>query len=274
MVKVLPLSEPTSAQSLSEEKDIATLNNYADKKFQETSQLSEVISTMPSLVKRGGIYLISTAVGLMPILLYLGKVPIWVEARGNIVPEVKKISVRATEKGLVTGITAKVGQQLPQDATLLEIEPIDAHNKDVPTVSNSSSITMPEAGIVRELKIKNPGKLISPGITAAIVTPRQNKLTVEATVGDRDLAAIKPDMEARIKIDAYDFRQFGTIPARVTEIIPNLDRPGEFTVVLDLLEDELTHQEDAITLQPGLNVRVEMQTGEKRLFEILFSKYK
>ena len=256
-------------QTLVSEKDIATLNNYAEKKLQETTELSEVMSTVPSIVQRGGIYLISAAVGLTSILLYASKVPIWIEAPGSIVPETEKIFVRATAEGMVTAIKAKVGQNLPQNANLLEIESINPNSNNP---YSSQNITMPQAGIVRELNPNNPGELISPQTIVATITPRKNKLTVEAIVGDRDLAAIKPGMTARVKVNAYDHRQFGTIPAQVTEVIPNLDRPGEFKVVLDLLPSKLTYGDQKVNLSPGLNVQVEITAGKKRLSEILFSK--
>lgn len=257
-----------AVRSSVEEKDIATLDNYADKKFQETTQLSEVLSTMPSIVQRGGIYLISTAIGLTSILLYFSKVPIWIEAPGNIVPETKKIFVRTTAQGMVTAIKTKVGQKLQKNATLLTIEPI---NPDTNSRS-SRNVTMPQPGIVRELNLDSPGQLISAQTIVASITPDTNKLTVEAIVSDRDLAAIQPGMTARIKVNAYDFRKFGTIPAQITEIIPNLDRPGEFKLILDLLPSKLTYGDQKINLSPGLNVQVEIAAGKKRLSEILFSK--
>ena len=349
MTEVLPPSEPTTAQSSVEEKDIATLNNYADKKFQETTQLSEVMSTMPSIVQRGGIYLISAAVGLTSCMLYFGRVPVWVEAPGTIFPEAEDILVRAEDTGMVSAVVARVGQQLPQDATLLKIEPTNINSIPVSqqiqslqalqqkeleinkkkvrlaqlelqlkfqtensnrqkqpislderqnlvdlqeniqslqteianlktkidnplSLTANKKITMPEAGMVRNLKVKNPGQLVSKGTVVATVIPHKNKLIVEAIVSERDLSSIELGMSARIKLDAYDFRDFGTIPAQISQIIPNLDNQGEFIVVLDLLEDRISYEEQEITLSPGLNVQVEIQAGKKRLLEILFSK--
>ncbi|NJL51308.1 MAG: HlyD family efflux transporter periplasmic adaptor subunit [Hydrococcus sp. SU_1_0] len=331
-------------QSAVSEKDIATLNNYADKKYQETTQLSEVMDTVPSIVQRGGIYLISAAVGLTSVLLYFSKVPVWIESPGNIVPEADNIFITTATPGIVTAVKAKVGQQLAKDSTLLEIKPTDSNNPEtvtpqqaqtwqalqqkeleitqskiqlaklqmqfmpqakddadtnaqalvsltakiknleaevasikaklenpLPSVANNR-ITMPQAGIVSQLKVNKPGELIAQDTLVATVIPDTNRLTVETLVSDRDLAALKPGMTARIKVNAYDFRQFGTIPAQITEIIHNLDRPGEFKVVLNLLPSKLTYEDQKVDLSPGLNVQVEIAAGKKRLSEILFSK--
>ena len=374
MVKVLPSSEPRSAQTFIDEKDLATLNNYADKKFQERTRLSEVMNTMPSIVQRGGIYLISAAVGLTSCMLYFGRVPVWIEAPGTIFSEAENILVRAKDAGMVTAVVARVGQQLPQDATLLKIEPTNTNSVPVsqqlqslqtlqqkeleitkekvrlaqlelqlksqteksdkpkgqgggpdrrltttgdaeasraslrnrqpislerqnlvnlqeniqslqievanlktkmdnplPFTANKK-ITMPEAGMVSNLKVKNPGQLVSKGTVVATVIPHKNQLIVEAIVGKRDFSSIKSGMPARIKLDAYDFREFDTIPAQINQIIPNLNNQGEFIVVLDLLKDRISHEEQEIILSPGLNVQVEIQAGKKRLLKILFSK--
>jgi multidrug efflux pump subunit AcrA (membrane-fusion protein) len=261
-----------AVQSSVEEKDIATLNNYADKKFQETTQLSEVMSTMPPILQRGGIYLISAAVGLTSILLYFSKVPIWVEASGSIVaPKTENLLMTAPATGVVMAVAAKTGQRLAKNATLLTIEPTKSQENSVNSTAQNT-VALPEAGTIDRLKVSQPGQFVTQGNIVATVIPDRSRLIVESTIGDRDLAAVKPGMMARVKVSAYDFREFGTIPAQVREVTPQLNRPGEFKVVLDLLADKLTQDGEIIALQPGLNVQVEMQTKEKRLLQLLFSQ--
>lgn len=67
------------------DKDIATLDTFAEKNLQAT-QISEVMMASPTLVQRGAIYFISAALGLSFCLLYFAKVPVWVSARGKIIP--------------------------------------------------------------------------------------------------------------------------------------------------------------------------------------------
>jgi multidrug resistance efflux pump len=336
-------TKQTSVSVSVNEKDIATLNNYADKKVQEISQLSEVMTTMPSMVQRGGIYFISAAVGFTSILLYFSKVPVWLDAQGNIVPEIENTLVTATESGIITAIMAKAGQRLDKDATLFEIKPTrsdsttmvgsqqlqtwqtlqqkelditrekiqlarlelrlksptkidNANHQDIINLTEKiqdlqteianiktkienplpstikNKITMPQAGIVSQLKVNKTGEFISKDTVVATIIPDADRLIVEAVVSDRDIASIKLGMKARIKIDAYNFHDFGTIPAQVSQIIPNLDNQGEFIIVLDLLKNTITHDGQEITLLPGLNVQVEINAEEKRLLELLFSK--
>ncbi len=274
------------------EKDIATLNCYAERKRQETTELSEVMSIIPSIIQRGGIYLISAAVGFAAILLYFGRIPVWVNARGNIVPEVENIPVTAEENGVVTEVLAELGQQLPKDATLLKFNPepanlnavsapeklapqeLKAFQTQIDTEHNGvNKITMPQAGTIGKLEIKNPGQLISKENLVAVIIPAKNRFTVKANISEQDFSSIKPGMEAQIKVDAYNFYQYGSIPAKVNRVIPDLDNPGNFIVTLDLLENKKQRDKRAeMTLSSGLKVQVEIQTKEKRLFELLFSQ--
>ncbi|MCJ8283093.1 MAG: HlyD family efflux transporter periplasmic adaptor subunit [Rivularia sp. ALOHA_DT_140] len=263
-----------------EKKDVATLTNYADKKLLEINQLSEVMSTVPSIVQRGGIYLIAATVGFSAVLLYFGKVPVWVDAQGNIVSENENIQVRAKENGIVTEIVAKVGQTLPKNATLLKIKS-ESLNQNTPSSTSENNlirekkIKIPQAGRIIKLGVTNPGKFISEGTLLAEVIPAENKFIVEASISEKDFSAIKPGMEAQIKLDAYNHYEYGSLPAKVNRIEPDTKQPGKFIVTLDLLknnQDKIKVNLPDITLFPGLNVEVEIQTKEQRLYEIIFSQ--
>lgn len=181
------------------EQDIATLDTFAEKTLQAT-QISEVMMAEPTLVQRGAIYFISAALGLSSCLLYFGKVPVWVSARGKIIPADKNIPVQ---------------------------------------VNKSSGLNTP--------------------------------LIVKATVPNQDIGFVKVGIAARIKVDAYPFQQFGSVPARVRHIVPNVGNEDNFTMTLELLQDSIKADEHEIELFPGLNVLAEVQTRNQRLYELLFS---
>ncbi len=99
------------------EEDIATLDNFADKKLQEATELSEVMAVDPPLVQREGIYLISGLLAVTLSLLYFGKVTVWAKAKGSIIPEGESIPVQA-----LRSVLARVGDRLPKNAPLLTLD--------------------------------------------------------------------------------------------------------------------------------------------------------
>lgn len=349
MLENSPLDEIESISV--NKKDVASLTNYADKKLLEINELSEVMSAVPSIVQRGGIYLVTATVGFSAILLYFGKVPVWVDAEGNIVSENENIEVRAKENGVVTEVLAKVGQRLPKNATLLQIKPESSNQntissteelkilqnlqeKELEIVQNKlelaqleqlkyqsninkeeqqkksinhrdyidnltkqiesiqaeiqeikaqinygnkliKNIQTPQGGKIVQLEVKNPGIFISKGTLVAEVIPTENRFIVKANIPERDFSAIQPGMEAQIKIDAYNYHQYGRIPAKVNRIEPDLQQPGNFIMTLDLLknnQEKMKKKLPDMTIFPGLNVQVEIKTKELRLYQLLFSK--
>ncbi|MBC6417569.1 MAG: hypothetical protein GDA44_01615 [Prochloron sp. SP5CPC1] len=109
------------------EEDIATLDNFADKKLQEATELSEVMAVDPPLVQRGGIYLIGGLLAVTLSLLYFGKVPVWAKAKGSIIPEGESIPVQALQGGVVRSVLARVGDRLTKNAPLLTLDTSQAN---------------------------------------------------------------------------------------------------------------------------------------------------
>ncbi len=109
---------------------------------------------------------------------------------------------------------------------------------------------------------------VQPSKSAVVNTP----LVVKAAVPNKDIGFVKVGMSAQIKVDAYPFGQFGSLPARVRQIVPNVGNEDNFTMTLELLQNSIKAEEHEIQLFPGLTVQAEVQTRNQRLFELLFSQ--
>lgn len=132
-----------------------------------------------------------------------------------------------------------------------------------------TSVTMPVAGIVADMKVANAGELVNAGQLVATVVPDGVPLVVEAAVPNRDVGFVKPGIEGRIKIEAYPFQQFGTLRGRVRTVLPGLGRDNNFTVRLELLETRLTAGDMTLPLFPGLAVDAELFTSRQRLITMI-----
>jgi multidrug resistance efflux pump len=132
-----------------------------------------------------------------------------------------------------------------------------------------TSVTMPVAGIVADMKVANAGELVNVGQLVATVVPDGVPLVVEAAVPNRDVGFVKPGIEGRIKIEAYPFQQFGTLRGRVRTVLPGLGRDNNFTVRLELLETRLAAGDTTLPLFPGLAVDAELFTSRQRLISMI-----
>jgi len=134
-----------------------------------------------------------------------------------------------------------------------------------------TSVVMPVAGMISELKVSNTGELLGAGALVATVVPDGVPLVVEASVSNRDVGFVKPGIDARIKVDAYPFQQFGTLAARVRTVVPGTGNDNSFTVTLDLLESRISASDRELPLFPGLAVDAELLTARQRIITRLLS---
>ena len=153
-----------------------------------------------------------------------------------------------------------------------EIESTQGKIQMVESQISLTSISMPVSGMIAELKVSNPGELVSVGTVIATVVPDGVPLVVNATVPNKDIGFLKPGLEARIKIDAYPFQQFGTVTGRVAKVFPNTGNEKDFKIMLELLKDTIDVKGRMMPLFPGLTVQAELLTTKQRLLNLLFEK--
>lgn len=134
-----------------------------------------------------------------------------------------------------------------------------------------TSVTMPVAGLVAEMKVSTAGELLTPGQMVATIVPDGVPLVVEAAVPNSDVGFVRAGVDGRIKVDAYPFQQFGTLPARVRTVLPGFGRDNNFTVRLDLLQSTIARRDGDLPLFPGLAVEVELFTARQRLINLVLA---
>jgi HlyD family secretion protein len=134
-----------------------------------------------------------------------------------------------------------------------------------------ATIRMPAAGTLAEIKVRNAGEIIGEGAPIATIVPKGAALMVEATVQDKDIGFVRQGIEARVKVDAFPFEQFGSARARVVKVLPAFGEKTGFVVQLSLLEDRLTADGSIHYLFPGLSVQADLITREQRLLESLLN---
>jgi HlyD family secretion protein len=135
-----------------------------------------------------------------------------------------------------------------------------------------TTITMPVTGTVIRMEVKDPGTMVGTGGVVAGVVPDGAPLVIQATVPNKDIGFVRAGLPARIKVDAYPFQQFGTVPGQVLKVFPNVGSSEHFTVTLALLQGNIATGEHNIQFFPGLTVQAELLTRKQRLFNLLFSK--
>ena len=134
---------------------------------------------------------------------------------------IKKAKAAITEAQLQVN---ELGLQLQQEAlsdltqALADLSVVDETIRGATDKVARTDIRSPVDGIVNTLDINTVGAFVQPGAVVAGIVPTSETLLVEARVSPRDVAFIRPDQDALIKITAYDFSIFGGIEGKVSNI--------------------------------------------------------
>ncbi|AZV20384.1 MULTISPECIES: HlyD family type I secretion periplasmic adaptor subunit [unclassified Mesorhizobium] len=190
---------------------------------------------------------------------------------------IKKIKSSITEAQLQV---EELGLQLQQEAlddltqALAELSVVDETIRGATDKVARTDIRSPVDGIVNTLELNTVGAFVQPGAVVAGIVPTSETLLVEARVSPRDVAFIRPDQEALIKVTAYDFSIFGGIEGKVSNITADSlvdQKTGEPYYQVRVATDKSTLQRDgkAYSIIPGMICSVDIKTGRKTILHYL-----
>ncbi|MFD1985797.1 HlyD family type I secretion periplasmic adaptor subunit [Mesorhizobium newzealandense] len=186
-------------------------------------------------------------------------------------------------KGAITEAQLQVnelGLQLQQEAlsdlteALADLSVVDETIRGATDKVARTDIRSPVDGIVNTLELNTVGAFVQPGAVVAGIVPTSETLLVEARVSPRDVAFIRPDQDALIKVTAYDFSIFGGIEGKVSNITADSlvdQKTGEPYYQVRVSTDKSTLERDgkAYSIIPGMICSVDIKTGRKTILNYL-----
>jgi adhesin transport system membrane fusion protein len=172
------------------------------------------------------------------------------------------------------------GLQLQQEAldeltqALAELSVVDETIRGATDRVARTDIRSPVDGIVNTLDVNTLGAFVQPGAVVAGIVPTSETLLVEARVSPRDVAFIRPDQKALIKVSAYDFSIFGGLDGRVQNITADSlvdQNTGEPYYQVRVSTDRSVLERDgkSYSIIPGMISTVEIITGRKTILSYL-----
>ncbi|MBK8287822.1 MAG: HlyD family type I secretion periplasmic adaptor subunit [Cellvibrionales bacterium] len=135
----------------------------------------------------------------------------------------------------------------------------------------------PVSGQVQDLTIHTVGGVVLEAQLLMRIVPGDSPLEVEAWLPNQDIGFVQENDRAIIKVHTFPFTRYGTINATVTRIsddavADNKDKNRLFFGMSLLLEkNTLPVDGREVRLAPGMQVTVEIMTGERRLVEYFLS---
>ncbi len=134
-------------------------------------------------------------------------------------------------------------------------------------------VRSPVKGEVKQVKVTTIGGVIQPGMDLIEIVPIEGTLLVEAHVRPADIAFLRPNQDAQVKLTAYDYAIYGGLPAKLEHIsadtITNEDGDSFYLIRVRTERSHLGTDDNPLKIIPGMTAVVDILTGKKTVLDYL-----
>lgn len=146
-------------------------------------------------------------------------------------------------------------------------------------------IRAPMDGIVKYVQQTTLGSVIQSGQSILEIVPVKDDMLVEAYVKPSEVAFLKVNQAAIVKLTAYDFNKYGGLEAVLDHISADTlrdenkpRRPGDapvnleegyYRILVRIIDSRLERHGMRMDATPGMTATVEIKTGQKTVLEYL-----
>jgi multidrug efflux pump subunit AcrA (membrane-fusion protein) len=143
------------------------------------------------------------------------------------------------------------------------------------TIYERTEIVAPADGLVKNIQLTTPGAKVRSGEVIMELLPTGSALIVEVKLKPTDIAYLRKDLPAAIKLDAFDYSIYGVLRGQVIYISPDAlsekTSSGEqayYRVQIRIDEVALAarnraHPSKPVAIQPGMTATVDIVTGSQ-----------
>ena len=148
--------------------------------------------------------------------------------------------------------------------------------RDRAQVLEEKRLMSPTEGKVKNINVTTIGGVVKPGEIIMQILPTSSDLVIDAKVSPADIAYVKEDQEATVKLDAYDYSIFGAMTGTVSYISPDTlmeqTPKGEepyYRVLIVINGAEFKGRADEIVIKPGMTASVDIKAMERTVLSYL-----
>lgn len=137
-------------------------------------------------------------------------------------------------------------------------------------------VRSPVDGIVKSFNVRVVGGVVAPGSVVAEVVPVGQQMMAFTRVAPKDIGNVAVGQKVELKVQAYDYARFGTIPGRVESISAGTfqdEKTGEpyYKVRVQLDQLYAGKRSDKNLLVPGMTLTADILTDRTSLLWYLLS---
>lgn len=171
-------------------------------------------------------------------------------------------------------IDAELNKKALEQLNAINTELLGVHHtiQRLSELNNRLLITAPITGIVKGLTLSS-GSVISPAQGVLDIVPTGGEMIVDCRISTKDIGHVKVGDKAHIKVMAFEFTRYGSIPGHVMEISASTFTSEKglpyYKAKITLSKNYLGDDPKMNLLKPGMTVQVDIITGEKTVLSYL-----
>jgi hemolysin D len=136
-------------------------------------------------------------------------------------------------------------------------------------------LVAPVDGTIQQLEVHTIGGVVEAAKPLMTVVPTSGALEVQAKMLNKDVGFVREGQEVAVKLEAFPFTRFGTVPGRVRSIsrdaVQDKDLGLVYVVTVALDRDYVEVGGRDQPLSPGLVATVDVKTGSRSIISYLIS---
>ena len=136
-----------------------------------------------------------------------------------------------------------------------------------------TTVLSPVQGTVKRIAVNTVGGVIQPGMDLVEIVPTEDHLSVEAKILPKDIAFLRPGLEAMVRFTAYDFAIYGGLKGKVEHISADTieDEKGDLYYLVRVRTDQtgLGTAGTRLPIIPGMTATIDIVTGQKSVLDYL-----
>lgn len=241
--------------------------DYLAKRRRLEGEMQHAAAALPLATERAKDYAVLAAADDVSRHAYLEKEQARIDLQSQ-------LTEARNQRDALTAETRKTAQDTLADA---ERQLSDASHDAARAGVHSDLLKLvaPVDGTVQQLMVHTVGGVVPAAQPLMQIVPAQANVEVEAFLENKDVGFVREGQDAAVKIEAFDYTKYGTVPSRVTHVsrdaIDDEKRGPIYSIKVTLDRSAISVDGATINLTPGMSASVEIKTGTRRVIEYVLS---
>lgn len=136
-----------------------------------------------------------------------------------------------------------------------------------------TDVRAPADGIINRITVNTVGGVIKPGDVIVELTPTAGEVLIEARALPRDRGELRPGLDSKVRVSAYDTGALGVLTGRVVEVSADTvpDGRGDPFYRVGIRIDAIPDAYAGKLLAPGMTVTGDVVTGRRTVLQHIIS---